>query len=483
MNLLTRFRRVPLTIRVPVMVVVLMVAISAVISERVLDRLSKTQEVYLQGLASAYLDGIVASITPSVLREDSWEIFDSIERMKPSAENILPIETVVTGKAGLVLASSNPMTRETLRPLDEKFAAKFDGPNVVIDPQTRSGYIRRSIAYQNTAVGTVYAIFDVTSLLEERQQILVTLLATNSLITALLGCVGFVAVRHMIRPMQVLETHMIQAAAGSATVIGESEFVATNTEAASLYRAYNELVNSETERQALASQLAEEEKLASLGRLASGMAHEINNPLGGLINAVDTLRLHGDRSNVRQTSIDLIQRGLHGIRDVVEAALATYRPERLARPLEESDIADLRLLVRPELRRRRQLLDFHMEGALSPEPAWPAGPIRQAILNLLLNAAAATPDCGRIGLRIEVNPNALAITVSDQGSGLPEAEATVLTAGTKMTLREGKGLGLWIVREIADELGAGVTVSGSANANTAICLSIPRTKNEVSDAA
>jgi len=465
------------------MVVVLMVAISAVISERVLDRLSKTQEIYLQGLASAYLDGIVASITPSVLREDSWEIFDGIERLKPSADNILPIETVVTGRTGLVLASSDPTTRETLLPLDTEFVTNFNSSKVTIDLETRSGYVRREIMYQNTSVGTVYAVFDVTSLLEERRQILATLLATNALITALLGCVGFVSVRRMVRPMQVLETHMVQAASGSATVIEESEFPPANTEAASLYRAYNALVNSETERQALTCRLADEEKLASLGRLASGIAHEINNPLGGLINAVDTLRRHGDRAGVRETSIDLIQRGLHGIREVVEAALATYRPERLVRPLEASDMADLKLLMRTELRRRRQQLEVRSEGELHAELAWPAGPIRQAVLNLLLNAAAATPEGGTIGLSVNVTPELLVISVADQGMGLPDPAKVVLGANNRTAPKDGKGLGLWIVRQIADEIGAIVAVSGSGDAGTVISLSIPRTKDEVSDAA
>lgn len=501
MSALARLRRFPLAVRVPALVAVLMVAISAVISERVLDRLSTTQETHLQRLASAYLDGIEAAITPSVLREDSWEIFDGIERMKPSAQDISPIETVVTGKGGLVLASSNPQARQTLRPLDGDFAAKFDGDRVTIDPDTRSGYVRRTIMYQNTPVGAVYAVFDVASLVQERRQILATLLATNAAVTIFLGLVGFVTVRRMIRPMQVLETHLLEAAAGSATLIEESEFPNANKEAASVYRAYNALVNSETQRKALAVQLAEEERLASLGRLASGMAHEINNPLGGLMNAVDTLRLHGERRSVRETSIELIQRGLQGIREVVEAALATYRPERLSRPLEASDFADLRLLVRPELRRRRQRLYFRMDGQVPRDAGWPAGPVRQAVLNLLLNAAAATPDGGRISLHVVAAPASLEIAVGDQGGGLPDAARAVLDATAPPAPGEsadgGQGLGLWIVREIAGELGASIEAghagsatghgraeaAAEAGCDAVIRLSIPRSQDEVSDAA
>ena len=484
MRYASRISSLPLTVRVPATVVILMVAVSGLISERVLDRLSTTQETYLQRLASAYLDGVVASITPSVLREDSWEVFDGIERLKPSADDILPLETVVTGKNAVVLASSDPEARETLRPLDPRFAAQFNGTGVTIDTETRSGYVRRDITYQDQLIGAVYAVFDVSSLLRERQQILVTLLATNALFTAFLGLVGFVAVRGMIRPMQVLETHMVEAAAGSPTPIANSEFPSTDNEAASVYRAYNALVRSGVEKQALARQLAEEEKLASLGRLASGMAHEINNPLGGLINAVDTLRLHGERRAVRDSSIDLIQRGLQGIREVVEAALAIYRPERLARPLAEQDFADVRLLVQPELRRRRQKLDYRMEGTLDVDPRWPAGPIRQALLNLLLNAAAATPEDGRVGLRVAVTGESLEIAVSDQGAGLPETARSMLTDETNGEVPpDSGGIGLWIVRAIANELDATIGLDGGAEAHSTVRLTIPRTRSELSDAA
>lgn len=484
MSVLARIRRLPLTVRVPATVVILMVAISAAISERVLDRLSKTQETYLQGLASAYLDGVVASITPSVLREDSWEIFDGIERLKPTANDLLPIETVVTGRHGAVLASSNPSKHGTLQPLDAAFASQFQGYGVAIDPETRSGYVRRDIDYQNQIIGAVYAVFDVSSLLHERQQILAALLATNALFTAFLGLVGFVTVSRMIRPMQVLETHMIDAAAGSATLIDECEFPPTNSEAASVYRAYNALVRSETERQVLARQLAEEEKLASLGRLASGMAHEINNPLGGLMNAVDTLRLHGDRRGVRESSIELIQRGLLGIREVVEAALATYRPERLNRPVTEQDFADLRLLARPELRRKRQKLDFRIEGQFAGEPGWQAGPIRQAVLNLLLNAVAATPNCGTVGLAVRAAERELVISISDAGGGMPENVCAILVSRSDGKVpRVGTGLGLWIVREIADDLGASLSVEPGRGQGSVVVLAIPRKSSEISHAA
>ncbi len=483
MRLFSRLRRLPTTVRVPLMVVALMVGVSVVLSERVLDQLSKTQATYLHGLASAYLDGLIASITPSVLRQDSWEIFDGIERLQPTTDAILPTETVVTDKSGRVLAASDPTIRRTLDPIEATFAARFRSPEVAIDPDTKSGYIQRAITYQGKTIGAVFAVFDITSLLEERQRVFVTLLATNSLITALLAMVGFLCVRRMIRPMQVLETHMLEAAAGSPTPIKEGAFPVAGGEASRLYHAYNELVKSDKERQYLSKQLAEEEKLASLGRLASSLAHEINNPLGGLMNVIDTLRRHGENRGVRQNSIELIQRGLSGIREVVQATLATHRPERLSRPIESSDFSDLKFLVRPELRRRQQTLEIDAPSCVPLRREWPAGPIRQAVLNLLLNAIAASPPRSRLAVEVEITAEHLQITVSDEGGGVPQAAKAVLERGGRPSAPEGRGLGLWVVREIANDLDARIEVVKVSEKRSAVRMCLPRKVEEPKDVA
>ena len=76
------------------------------------------------------------------------------------------------------------------------------------------------------------------------------------------------------------------------------------------------------------------------------MAHEVNNPLGGLFNALDTLRRHGDDASVRDATVNLLQRGLTHIRNVVRSALVTYRGETADRSLRAVDIDDLAIARR-----------------------------------------------------------------------------------------------------------------------------------------
>lgn len=474
MSMIRRLRSVPVTYRVPAIVALLMVVISAAISERVLDRLSRTQESFLNGLAETYLDGLSSAVVPAVLRGDVWEVFDALDRSSVSYEALAPVETVVTNSDGRVLAATDPNRIATFSQLPQNYSARYGSGTVTIDGSTMTGLAQRQLVYQGQPIGTIYATFDVTHLFAERREILVTLLVTNGVLAALFALGGFMLVRRMIAPMRILESHMRAAADGSAEPILPEEFPSRTSEAASLFRGYNALVRAERERANLAMQLAEDEKLASLGRLASGMAHEINNPLGGLFNAIDTLKKHGSTPGVRETSISLIERGLSGIRDVVEAALATYRPERSQRPLTADDLDDLRLLLKPELRRRRQRLDWDVGWNDERELPIKGGPIRQAALNLLLNASAVTPEGGAVSLRARRAERLLNIEVGDQGPGMPSDIAGILVdQDPGPAVRAGRGLGLWMVRRVIDDLGGSAAIEAKTDGGTTVTLKIP----------
>lgn len=472
---------VPVSIRVPLLVALLMVLISAVISERVLNRLSHIQEGFLNGLAGTYLDGLSSTVLPAVLRSDVWEVFDALDRSASSYEALSPIETVVTGADGRVLAATDPNRIAPFSRLPDSYETRYGGGFVTIDRVAGIGFARRSLIYQGQQVGTIHAAFDVSHLFAERREILGTLLVTNGILAVLFALGGFLIVRQMIGPMRILEEHMRAAADGAAEPIPQRAFPSRRGEAASLFRGYNALVEAQRERADLALQLAEEEKLASLGRLSSGMAHEINNPLGGLFNAIDTLKTHGTAPGVRDTSIKLIERGLEGIREVVEAALATYRPERSNRPLSSDDLEDVRLLLKPELRRRRQSLawDVNLEGG---EIGIGGGPVRQAALNLLLNASAASPDGGEIGMSASRTNGHVRLEFRDQGSGFPVEVATLLIDPfPAQPVRAQQGLGLWMVRRMVDELGGKVTIAHRPEGGTAVTLILPATREGLTD--
>jgi len=451
----------PITLKVPLFVALLMLVLSAVVSERVLSRLVATQEEHLRNLSAAYLDGLSSSLVPHVLREDVWEVFDTLDRSLDLYETARPVETVVVSRTGHVIAATDPVRHPALEPFAATAEAESSGAPVGIDEAGGRAFVRRILHYQGAEIGTVHAVLDIRNLLAERTDVVITLVATNGALTLVMAFAGYLVVRRMVAPVRTLTEHLTAGADGRAAPIAEREMPAQGTEARRLFEAYNRLVEAERERTALALRLAEEERLASLGRLASGMAHEINNPLGGLFNALHTLRRHGHVAPVRNSAIGLLERGLSGIRTVVAAALQTYRPERTPRSFGPADVEDVKVLVTPEARRRRLVVDWR--STIVDAVPVPSHPVRQALLNLVLNACAASPEGGVVAVSLFVEDTSIGITVDDGGPGLPDWAATLLgDPDAPAPIGRAGGLGLWMVRRAATELGGTVACGTSA---------------------
>jgi two-component system, OmpR family, sensor kinase len=474
-----RVQRLPITIKVPLVVVAITVGASLLISERVLTRLTALQEQHLHGLTTAYLDGLSSAVLPAVLREDVWEAFDTLDRSRALYASLKPVETMVTGADGRVLAASDPQKAPVLSPPSKEFEDRFRTADLVIDAEQSQAFARRELLYQNRSIGTIYATLDVQHLFAERRSVLATLILTNGLLALAFAAIGYFAVRRMVHPVRVLTDHLRAGLGGPVTPIPPEEFPRHSSEFRRLFANFNALVDVERERSALAVRLADEERLASLGRLASGMAHEINNPLGGLFNALDTLKKHGDIASVRERSVSLIERGLAGIRDVVQAALATYRSDRSPRRFSSVDFDDLRLLLGPELRRRHQTLHWAVEFDDAGAPELPGAPVRQALLNLLLNASAAAGEGGDVAIAARVHDrDGLEIEISDSGTGMPEEAARVLTGqGTWSRLQNGKGLGLWMVNRLAQDLHGTIMVDQSQFGGALVRLRFPSARS------
>jgi signal transduction histidine kinase len=303
--------------------------------------------------------------------------------------------------------------------------------------------------------------------------VLWTLILTNVGLTLLLASAAWFIVGRMMRPVRIVTDYLERSHSGQVAPIPDDLVAEAGSEHRRTYAAFNRLASAVSEREALGAQLAEEERLASLGRLASGMAHEINNPLGGLFNAIDTLKRHGADGEIRTTTLDLVERGLKGIRDVVRAALMSYRAERDDRLLKPEDIEDLRLLISPEARRRGVLLHWHNE--LPGEVTLRATAVRQIILNLVLNACQASPRDSWAAVSITQSPEGIVLRIEDTGPGMPPAAVAMLTgaADRPAPIGKGTGLGLWMTNRLIRELDGSVSVGSADRGSTLVTVSVP----------
>ncbi|MDZ7754740.1 MAG: HAMP domain-containing sensor histidine kinase [Gammaproteobacteria bacterium] len=202
------------------------------------------------------------------------------------------------------------------------------------------------------------------------------------------------------------------------------------------------------EKRSLERQVVRNERQAALGRLAAGVAHEINNPLGGMLTALATLKRHGDDPAVARRTVDLLERGLEQIRHIVAALLVEVRSE--TRHLTPRDMEDVRDLVAP--RARDKELELAWENTLGATVPVPGGPIRQVMLNLLINAIQATPTGGAVRVSVTGSGDGLRLQVANTGPPIPEYRLERLFEPFTESQWDGNGLGLWITHGIVTRL-------------------------------
>ncbi|MBI5107838.1 MAG: HAMP domain-containing histidine kinase [Rhodocyclales bacterium] len=218
-----------------------------------------------------------------------------------------------------------------------------------------------------------------------------------------------------------------------------------------LFQAYDRMVLALRDKAALETEVVRSERLAAIGQLTAGIAHEINNPLAGLITAVDTLKLRRDLDPKALRHLDLIDRGLMQIRDTVAALLVQTRVQ--ARPLSQHDLDDVHTLIQPQVAKRRVRLDW--SAAMPPELPAPASLVRQILINLLLNAVQAAAEGGTVSLwlgRKEDSETCLSIIVRNDGSQLGEDQLAHLFEPFASSRPGGHGLGLWVTYQIVTQL-------------------------------
>lgn len=462
------FRNQPVTLRVPLITAALMILLGLMASQSVLAALGRVQDARLSETARLHVEGLSVALGPSVLRQDVWEVYDILDRARVGSEGQRLLLTVVADEQGRVLAATDP--RRAPVGVD---AADFDRGAVAPEAVRMTGdpvlRVTAPLQYQGRTIGGIVTELDVTDLLSERRRVTLWLLFGNALATAVLAFGGWLAVARILRPVGALVQAM-DTSDGAPRPIPPAEIPQGDPGLARLIATYNQMTTAVEERAEAERRLADRERFVSLGRLSSSLAHEVNNPLGGLLNAADTIHTYADRPEVVRQSAELMQRGLGHLRDVTRAILDQNRLDRAGQPLRPEDFEDLRLLFEPEAHSRSQLLDWQVQAGAAALAGQPAAPVRQVALNLLLNAGAAAGLNGRVGLSVAKDGNALSISVSNTGAAMTEADLGRLLASGP--LPPGGGVGLRLVHDIVAGLG-GTLHHHRAGDQTVIRVDLP----------
>jgi two-component system, NtrC family, sensor kinase len=221
-------------------------------------------------------------------------------------------------------------------------------------------------------------------------------------------------------------------------------------------------VRKQAERRALSA-----ERMATVGRITAAVAHEINNPLGGLLTATQTLSVHGGSEATRNRTLDLLRRGLHQIQTTVAALLPQARIED--RALEIDDFADVLTLACPDVVHR----DLQLTSRVEVDSALrvPSADLRQVMLNMLLNAVSAAGEPGAVHAELRADAERFVFSVEHAGQVLTrDALETIVAAESG---DDPRGFGLWVCREIATQYGGGFDVDERHGRGTRLVFWMP----------
>jgi signal transduction histidine kinase len=226
-------------------------------------------------------------------------------------------------------------------------------------------------------------------------------------------------------------------------------------ELGSLFQTYNKMLVELKEKQDLEKQVVHADRLAALGQLAAGVAHEINNPLGGMLMAIDTLKSQSVTDVRTAKTIALLERGLDQIKETVGALLVEAKVK--SRNLSQSDIEDVLVLVLPQVHTKGLHLDWHND--IATEIELPATLVRQVFINLILNAIHAAPKQGQVRCNVSIDGNRLRIVVTNDGKLLSAEQMGHLFEPFSPLSEEGHGLGLWVSYQIVSQLGGDISAA------------------------
>jgi len=221
--------------------------------------------------------------------------------------------------------------------------------------------------------------------------------------------------------------------------------------------------------------LVQSEKLASVGILASGVAHEINNPLGGLFNCLQMLRQNGDNPEFRERYLGLIREGLEKIENTVGKLLWMTR-KGVHKPVKiniKDAVNEVYNLISYKLKKRR----IHFINEISDGLNIVIDPhdFQQVTLNLFINAIHAMQDGGSLKVLGYEEDSRIKLEVVDTGTGIARENLNKIFDPffTTKPPGEGTGLGLWLSYEIVKNYNGEILVESDVGKGSKFTLVFP----------
>jgi signal transduction histidine kinase len=251
----------------------------------------------------------------------------------------------------------------------------------------------------------------------------------------------------------------------------------------------SERQNEESLRQ-LREQLAHNEKIAALGRMAAQVAHEVRNPLAGL--SLYSLHLKGKVEGkigaAEMSLIDKIIKGIKHLSETVEAVINFTRPITLQ--LRKSDlnqiVTEALQLLEPQLSSKRVNVSMDlMRGGMAEEQESVAmideASMRSSLINLLLNSIQAMRDGGDLRVSTNRSADSIRLEISDTGVGMTEDQLKNVFEPFYTTKSQGLGLGMYYVQKVIQLHGGSIELESRMGEGTCAKIKLPSEVREMNE--
>ena len=231
--------------------------------------------------------------------------------------------------------------------------------------------------------------------------------------------------------------------------------------------------------------LVAQERIAALGRAAAQVAHEVKNPLAGLLLYSLHLKSKADKLSENEVYlVDKIVETINHLNNRVEQILGFARPVNLAVRSENLNrmINDVLDLLRPQLTTNK----VDVQLALGPQPVYASvddSSMRGALMNLMLNAIEAMPHGGTLSIAANQTDETLRLEITDTGTGMGEEEVKKILEPFYTTKERGLGLGMPYAKKVIDQHGGAISIDSQSGEGTKISITLPAGQQEVNDAS
>ncbi len=449
--------RYKIPVRGTVLILITSFAVTAALIFRAYDDLKQDLLANAEGVGRV----MAHTLIPALLKDDVWQTFELIRTPLDKELNGQPSfqadSIIVLNNDTEIYVASDPFRFPMLTPLAnasvayerlEQFLSSNASNHTEVQdlPGTDSLYVTSPIISDNVRLGTLVMSYPRASFTPRFARFASrALFATIIALSILVPLSWYWGVR-MANPLVQLARCMSRIGQEDPAQL-HCELYESKDEIGQLAAGFRKMLGELKEKQVLEKQVIAAERLAAVGRLTASIGHEINNPLGGMLNAINTYRRYGQLDEMTEKTVSLLERGLLQIRDTVSVLLVQATPT--SRHFCIDDVNDLRTLITPDIESKGISFEWIAEIETLPLSATL---VRQILINLLLNAIKATPTGGRVGCHIAAEQATLVLNVYNSGEPIPKDRMPHLFEPFVHYDAEGSGLGLWVCYQISSQL-------------------------------